>query len=268
MKSAAKRIKGIVFALIYVAIYYIVSLLVYLAYSLWHITGGTLTLTEIEKSASDGSFALTVIASIICLWVYMLIAKLRRKNITEYIANRSVPPIIFVMAAVLAIGCRFLVAVYYCGAQKIEVLLKSIERAEVYSPDITGGLQLLVAMFCVIIVAPLFEEMLFRGLVMGELMKIMRPWAAITVQAILFSVAHEVLFQSIFAFAVGIVLGIVYHRTQSIKTSAICHGVFNASAVLMQESMSTVGNVVFIIAGILLITLSLFYIFANTQKKI
>lgn len=267
MKRTAKRIKGILLALTYVAIYYIVSLFVYLAYYLWHIMDGRLSVTEIEKSANDGSFALTVIASIICLWLYMLIGKLRRRDITEYIQNRSVPPIICIMAASLAVGCRFLVAVYYCSAQKIDVLLKSIERAEATSPEMNGALQILVALFGVIIVAPLFEEVLFRGLVMGELKKIMRPWAAITLQAILFGVAHGVLFQSIFAFAVGIVLGIVYHHTQSIKTAVICHSVFNFSTVLMQEDMSLIGNVIFITAGILLTTLSIFYIISNSERR-
>lgn len=265
MKSAVKRIKGILSSLMYVAVYYAVSLLVYAVYYIWNITGGRLSAAEIEKNANNGSFALTVITSIICLWIYMLLGKIRKKPLSGMVADRSVPPIIYFMAATLAIGCRFLVAVYYSASQKIELLHNSIERASESAPDINSAAQMLIAIFCVIVIAPLFEELLFRSLVMGELMKIMRPWAAITFQAIVFGAAHGVLFQSVFAFSVGIVLGLVYYRTQSIKTAAVCHGVFNFSTVFMMENMSVIGNIIFITAGILLSALSLFYIFANTK---
>lgn len=266
MKSVVKRIKGILIALMYVALYYAVSALIYMSYFLWHVMEGKLSAAEIEKSANDGSFALTVIASIISMWLYMLIGRLRKQPFADSIGNCRVPPVIYGMAASLAIGCRFLVAVYYSASQKIDVLTKSIEQAEAASPDITTAPQMLIALFSVAVVAPIFEEVLFRGLVMGQLMKIMRPWAAIGLQAIIFGAAHGVLFQSIFAFAVGIALGIVYYRTQSIKTAAICHAVFNFSSVLMQENMSLVSAVIFVTAGILLTGLSLFYILDNSKK--
>ena len=262
-----KRLKGILFALMYVGAYYGVSWLVYNIFYIWKLAEGRLSPSQIEKSLSDGAYALTVIASILCLWLYMLIGRLRGKPLSENIATLSVPPVIYIMATSLAVGCRFLVVVYYSFSQKIDILQKSIEKAASSSPDVSSINQMLIALFSVIVVAPLFEELLFRGLVMGKLMKIMRPWAAITFQAIIFGTAHGVLFQSVFACAIGIVLGIVYYRTQSIKTAAVCHSVFNFSTILMQEDLSVSGAVIFLIAGMLLSSLSLFYIIDNSKKR-
>ncbi len=267
MKSVMKRLKGILFALMYVAVYYGASWLVYNIYYVWKLAGGKLSPTQIEQSIEDGAYALTVIASIICLWLYMLIGRLRKEPLAESIGTRHVPPIIYIMAVSLAVGCRFLVNVYYSFAQKTDVLQKSIEKAAAATPDIGTESQLLIALFSVIIVAPLFEELLFRGIVMGKLMKIMRPWAAIALQAIVFGAAHGVLFQSIFACAVGIILGIVYYSTQSIKTAVICHCVFNFSTILMQEDLSVKGAAIFLAAGLLTSSLSLFYIIDNSKSR-
>ncbi len=267
MKKVSKRIRGILLSLMYVAIYYAISMIVYGIYYVWHVMRGSLSASHIEQSFNDGAYALTVIASVICLWIYMLIGRFRRKPLTESIGTRRVPHIIYVMAGALAVGCRFLVAVYYSFAQKSYVLQKSIERSMAANPNIETLSTLAVALFSVIVIAPLFEEVLFRGLVMGELMKIMRPWAAITLQAIIFGVAHGVIFQSIFACALGIILGIVYYRTENIKAAVICHSVFNLSAVLMQDNLSFIGVLVFLSAGTLLCSLSLFYIIDNSKNR-
>lgn len=266
MKSTVKRIKIILLAASYVLIHYIVSFATATIYTIWNMAKG-LTIAEAERSAIAGSYALSVIASIVTAWIYMLIYKLRRKNVSEYVPNKKVPPIIIMMSGCLAIGTRLLVSVYSFLVRDVDIFEKSIQKAAELSPDVTTVAQTLIAAFSIMIVAPLFEEFLFRGIVMGELLKIMRPWAAITLQAILFGIAHGVLFQSVFAIAVGIVLGIVYYRTESIKAAAVCHGIFNASAVLAMGTESGAVIVLFSLAGIILSVLSLFYIFANTQKR-
>lgn len=265
MKQSVKRIKVILTALMYVLIYYINSTIVYAAYSMYKLSEGHLTYGEIEKSVNDGSFALSVIASIVSLWMFMLIGKLRKKPLYESIYTNKVPHIIYVMAVCLALGCRLLVSVYYSFAQSVDILSDSIEQAAMVSPEIISGIQVLIALFCVMVVAPLFEELLFRGLVMTELMRTMRPWAAIFLQAIIFGVAHGVLFQSIFAIVAGVFLGILYYKTKSISVSVVCHSVFNFSAVLMQESMTVTGGIIYIAAGVLLIALSMIYIYSNSK---
>ena len=90
MKSAVKRIKGILLALMYVAVNIVISVAIYLAYDLWHAASGRLSVTEIEKSATDNLFALTIIISIVSVWAYLLICRFRKKDISEYIKTKKV----------------------------------------------------------------------------------------------------------------------------------------------------------------------------------
>ena len=266
MKSAVKRIKVILLVSFYVLLQYIVSVSAAVIYIIWNMAKG-LTIAQAQKCAIEGAFALTVIASIVTVWIYMLIYKFRKKDISEYVPNKKVPMIIIMMSGCLAIGMRFLVAAYYYLVQNVGIFEKSIQRATEISPELTTVVQVFVAVFGTIIVAPLFEEFLFRGLVMSELLKIMRPWASIILQAILFAVAHGGLFQGMFTFVVGIVLGIIYYRTRSINATVVCHSIFNLSAVLMLEDMTGPTIVLFSVAGIIISALSMFYIFANTQRR-
>ena len=266
LKSAIKRIKVILFAIACVLINYLVSLATAFIYTVWNMAKGN-TIAEAEKIAGAGTFALSVIASIISVWAYMLIYRIRKKDISEYVPAKQVPTVIIMMSGCLAIGMRLLVAVYYSLVKNVGIFERSLQKAAELSPESTTLAQSFVAAFSILIVAPLFEEFLFRGIVMGELLTIMRPWAAITLQAILFGIAHGGLFQGLFTFVIGIVLGIVYYRTESIKTVTGCHSVFNASAVLMTERMSEPVMTLFSAAGVILSALSLFYIFANTQRR-
>ncbi len=267
MKRAISRIKGLFFALTYAVLYPIVGFVIYLIYTQWLKMGGKLSATEIEKSANDNTFALSVIISLVSIWVYLLICKFRKKDISEYIHTRKVPLMIFLMSAVVALGTRLIVAVYYYLIQNVEVFEKSIIESAVVAPRLSTRMDFAIAFFSVLIVAPLFEEFLFRGLIMGELKKIMRPWAAILLQAIIFGVSHGLLFQSIFTAFIGIFLGIIYHRTKNIFAAAVCHGVFNFTSALMLRNLAISGSIVFAAIGIVVTGLGLFYIYANSGRR-
>lgn len=265
MNRVIKRIKGIAFTLLYIGIYYIVSFVLYNILFLWARMGGT-SFSEIEEIVLNNSYAVTAAVGVVCLIIYYFIGKLRKQPVERVVMRKNVPTIIYAMAVTLAIGCRFLVSVYYSFAQKITVLEKSIQKAAEINPEITTIAQLFTALFCIAVLAPFFEEIMFRGLVMTELLKIMRPWAAIGLQAIIFGAIHGVLFQSVFAFVIGIALGILYHRSQNILVAIICHSAFNISAVLMQGELSLIGVLVYSVSGLSLCALSLIYILSNLKK--
>ncbi|MBE7033179.1 MAG: CPBP family intramembrane metalloprotease [Ruminococcaceae bacterium] len=266
MKKQQKKAKNFIIALAYVVLYYVVSFAVGNIYFWWLTNAGGLSSYEAQITAINNTCVLTVVTWALCCWLYILIGKMVKEPLKNEIVREKNPPIIFLMASVLAVGCRFLVVAYYYIAQKIPVLAQSIESAAGNNPEITTNWQALMWICCIALIAPFFEELLFRVLVMGRLLRIMRPWAAIVLQASAFGALHGVLFQSIFAFVVGIALGIVYYKTKNIKTVTLCHSIFNLSASLMQENITMQGALVFTVTGLLLSSLSLFYI-VNSKKK-
>ena len=87
----------------------------------------------------------------------------------------------------------------------------------------------LIMFFHTAVLAPLFEEFWFRGLVLQSL----RPYGngfAIFVSSILFGFTHGNLQQVFYATAIGIVLGYVAVQTESIITTTVMHAMFNSIA--------------------------------------
>lgn len=267
MKSAVKRVKGILLGLMYTALYPIIRFVTYFMYILYLKLGGRFSATEVEKSANENSFALSIVISVVSALIYLGVCKLRKKNISEYIQIRKAPLMIFIMAAIVAISARLMVEVYCTLIRNVEVFRKSIIESATVAPRLSTRLDFAIAFFSVLIAAPIFEEFLFRGLIMGELKKVMRPWAAILIQAVLFGISHGSLFQIPYTMLIGLLLGIIYHRTKTVIAPIICHSVYNFSATLMLSEISNRGNIVFMSVAVVLLALSMFYIIANTQTE-
>lgn len=267
MTICKKRLKSLFQGALYVALYYLISIVIQLSFLFWQRKILNKSIAEAHTNLIDYTYALSNISAISSIFVFSLVGKLRKAPIHKIIKNEKVVPVINIMAVCMAIGARLLVSVFYSYAQKIQPLKESIESAGEAVPRFHTFGQIAVAVFALIILMPFFEEILFRGLFMGELMKSFRPTAAIIIQAVFFAVAHMVLFQSIFTFGVGVLLGIVYYKTQSLKTVTLFHGAFNLSVIIPQIDMSLRSVIVYGISGIVLCAFSLTYIILYSKRK-
>ncbi len=86
--------------------------------------------------------------------------------------------------------------------------------------------------FLAVVVAPITEELVFRGLILRGFLGRWRPALAITVSAFLFGVMHMNFAQFPVAFLLGLVLGWVYVRTRSLGLCMAGHALNNASTYL------------------------------------
>ncbi len=91
----------------------------------------------------------------------------------------------------------------------------------------------IAAVLLVCILAPVLEEMLFRGIVLRSFLQQYPKWTAIVGSATLFGFAHLNLYQFVCALMLGIFLGWLYERTQSLLPCIWLHGLFNASWVVL-----------------------------------
>ena len=83
------------------------------------------------------------------------------------------------------------------------------------------------------LLAPLAEEVVFRGAVLRSLLTQMKPWTAIAISALLFSIVHMNPAQMPFAFLAGILLGWMYWRTGSILPGMAYHWANNSIAYII-----------------------------------
>ena len=89
------------------------------------------------------------------------------------------------------------------------------------------------------IMAPLVEELLFRGAIQGHLLrKGMNPWAAIFIASAIFGIIHMNPIQIPFAFAIGLIFGWLYYRTGSLVPGIVGHFLNNSIACLQMATMT------------------------------
>lgn len=81
-----------------------------------------------------------------------------------------------------------------------------------------------------VVVAPLTEELLFRGVILRGFLGRWKPWSAIATTALLFAGMHINPAQMPVAFLLGLVLGWVYVRTGSLGLCFLGHALNNAAA--------------------------------------
>jgi membrane protease YdiL (CAAX protease family) len=94
----------------------------------------------------------------------------------------------------------------------------------------TAGLDdtLSIGMFLYsVILAPISEELMFRGVTLRQARKCLPFWAANLFQAILFGIFHMNLIQGVYAFFLALFLGYVCEKSGSIYNSVLLHMLFN-----------------------------------------
>ncbi|MBD5464441.1 MAG: CPBP family intramembrane metalloprotease [Lachnospiraceae bacterium] len=83
------------------------------------------------------------------------------------------------------------------------------------------------------ILAPMAEELIFRGLVLGYEKRELPFWCANFIQALLFGLYHQNIVQFVYAFCMGLLLGGLWQKRQSLKLVMLIHGVINISGNLI-----------------------------------
>ena len=89
------------------------------------------------------------------------------------------------------------------------------------------------------VIAPVLEEVMFRGAIQGYLIRRTgKPVASIVAAALVFGIFHMNPIQVVFATMFGIVLGWIYYRTGSLMSVIVGHVLNNSIATLTMLTMS------------------------------
>jgi len=116
----------------------------------------------------------------------------------------------------------------------------------------------------VVIMIPIAEELLFRGILQGEVRRVAPAGLAVFLSAIVFALFHILPFQIAFVIIPGLVLALVYELTRNILIPIFMHmvynffggGIFSRLAGLPDDSMVLFWvEMAFIIIGLILLVL-------------
>lgn len=162
--------------------------------------------------------------------------------------------------ALLAIGMYFLITLFMAAAQWLAPGIMADYNMIIEESGIAG--LTLMSTIASLVLAPLGEELIFRGLTFRYLKKAGACfWAANTVQAVLFGAAHFNWIQGIYAFILGVVLGCLYRRFKSLLAPMLFHMFFNFLGTYLAAFIDSEGSLwfylLFFVLGALSVLLGL-----------
>ena len=152
----------------------------------------------------------------IALFLYLRWAEVSRSYV------RSRPWDVFFWSALAAVG---MVIPSTCLQEQMPELPNLVEQEfDMILKDRWGY-------FAVGLLAPLCEELVFRGAVLRALLRwTPRHWVAIAISALFFALIHVNPAQMPHAFLAGLLLGWLYYRTDSVVPGIVLHWVNNSIA--------------------------------------
>lgn len=119
-----------------------------------------------------------------------------------------------------------------------KVLPPSASEAAMFE-SMSGGLGAWV-LACAI--APMVEEMFFRGIILRGMLKRYSQTDAIVYSAFVFGLMHLNVYQFVIAFAVGILAAALYVRTNSLWPGIVLHAGINTTITVLSEAGGNAGT--------------------------
>ena len=210
-----------------------------------------------------------LISGFVVLLGLWLMAKLRKSTFAAFTGvNRAARTPILVLALAVGVSMSFWATIAINMLPWPEQMLESYLESS--SSLITQ--QPVIDFLAVVLMAPLVEELLFRGVIYEALCTVVPAGAAVVFQAMLFGSTHGTLLWILYSTLIGCVLGYVRKRTESLWPCILMHGAFNGSSYLFtwfaqhySEDSATVTFVFLISAFVML--LSLYGISFRTTPK-
>ena len=145
------------------------------------------------------------------------------QSVPETFGLRAFPGAVLLATVPLSIGAALILS-------EMDNLLRQViplqnELGEIFESLSSSPL---VAFVALVIIAPITEEALFRGMILRGLLRRYGPWRASLVSALLFGLVHVYPAQIMPAFLLGLLLAAVHLRTGSLWPCVWMHAVVNA----------------------------------------
>ncbi|MCH5280097.1 MAG: CPBP family intramembrane metalloprotease [Lachnospiraceae bacterium] len=164
---------------------------------------------------------LNIIAIIICVCGFIALLK-RAGYQVQFLSN------VTLIGILGAIGCSvlFFLLLDNCLDPIFESVFPQSEQD--YQETIQSLIQSPVtSLLQVCIIAPIIEEILMRGFVLGGLKNTYGAITALLFSSLLFALLHFNMVQTLSAFVCGVILGLLYIKTNSIFCCIIAHCGYN-----------------------------------------
>ncbi len=159
------------------------------------------------------------------LWYKIVFKDIERQPLMELFSIKRLLGV-FVMAVCLQIVVTVLINAASIWFKDL------IENYSEFMEDFVGKQTVSLVLYTVLF-APLAEELVFRAVTFNHLRRALPFWLANIIQAALFGIMHMNIVQGTYAFLLGLVLGIVYKKYNSLYANTALHMFINLSGFMI-----------------------------------
>jgi Predicted metal-dependent membrane protease len=218
-----------------------------------------------QKDFLGQAYIIALIAAIITFGIYILMFRNKEENLFVRCRFKA-----FSLKAGISL-IPLTIALSFFSISLVGILVQFFPSYQEISDTLQASNGSIISALAITMIAPIFEEILFRGIVFNELKKSMPVIPAIIVQGVFFGIYHLNLLQGIYAAILGCILGLIYQMTKSLWSNIIVHmtfnllGVFVMPYILDKTSWFVVG---YIILGAILTGIILGYIYKKTKVEL
>lgn len=184
---------------------------------------------EVNAALGTAMPYILILSGILSILAFFIVAKIRKKKFTESASLKKFKPV--TVAPIVIGGIAFNFAISYL-LNLIPFPQSWIDSYEASSGELLGsvGIALWIA---VVIMAPLVEELTFRGFMYTRLKQGMPKWIAIIVTSLVFGIVHGTIIWAIYTFIFSLCLIYIFERTKSLWGCILFHMSFNLVGAVM-----------------------------------
>lgn len=181
---------------------------------------------EVLQVVMEAALPSVIISALLTIGVLWLIFVCRKKKFAQEISLRKMNPA--AIAPLVLLGLSLNVVTGLVLSLVPEEWMSAYEES---SSMVTSG-NPVVMVLATVIMAPVIEEIIFRGLAYTRMKKGMPTAVAVILSSALFGVAHGQWVWMLYAFVFGLMLVWVFEHTKSLLANILLHLSYNGCAML------------------------------------
>lgn len=187
---------------------------------------------DVINNALDANIAaLTIIANCLTIFIFMFAYKKKkttlfeRANIKKVNISTGIHSFVFGAAFLLVINILLMILANFAPQEWFNAHTE--HNSVITNADPT------IQFFGVVLIAPLLEEILFRGLIGKALSRNLPNWVAIILSSLIFGAVHGTIISFMYASVLGIFMCWLFFKTDSLLSSILFHMGFNTVSYFM-----------------------------------
>lgn len=219
---------------------------------------------QLTEKLSDYLMLGTLISGVLALAIISISFFIRKRNIREELnlfkfKGEGIIPLIL-----LGIGLNVFISILFSVIPFPEDWINSYTNS---SANITQG-DYVISLLSVVIVAPIVEEVIFRGLIYTRLKNGIPLILSAVIASVVFGIIHGTIIWAIYTFLLSLILIWVFERFHSLLANIILHMAFNVMGMVLNilPDLSDIFGWIFLITGFLLILISFVWINKTTKN--